>query len=73
MGVQGYLKHSSVIFPVRKPGVVFSWETHGALDPKAALILSRKVTVHFVDPNHGIPRSGGGGGGWWMRQAIFTV
>ena len=38
-GVQGYLKHSSVIFPVKITtlflGIVFSWETRW-VDPKAA-------------------------------------
>lgn len=51
----------------------FMGDTAGWSKSRRAKFPPRKVTVHFVDPNHGIPRSGGGGGGWWMRQAIFTV
>lgn len=82
MGVQGYLKHSSY-FPLKNTTLFlesFFHGRHGWLIQKPRKFPPRKVTVHFVDPNHGIPRSGGVAvfgswevdGGWGKQFSLFS-
>ena len=68
MGVQGYLKHSSVIFPVRKTRIVFSWETR-LIDPKATQISAAEGHGAFCGSQSWDSKVRGGG--WrFMRWMV---
>lgn len=74
MGVQGYLKHSSVIFPARKTGSCFMGDTR-LVDPKAApnFRRGRSRCILWI-PIMGFQGQGEGAvdGGWGKQFSLFS-